>query len=296
MKKFILMGTLALVAWSSVKADEPAPTGGTATGTSLTSMTSSVTPVIRKKGAAGPTYRKFEIRAGPRVMLLNGDVQIGNDSPTFDIWEDLGLDLPNAGAVFDIDWQPYNRFHVMLGVIYDNYDQKGTTTRNINTGSGPLNRVFASGSEVKANFHAFQFDGKLGWDVVRDQSYRLQLHGGLKGLFADGKLTITGSSFPGGIPVRDETRLSEGYVVGTVGLDNRVYLTRGVYLGLDTDFSAWIEYFGVNGDLYVGWDITKNWGVRAGYDFTYVGYENDNDRTSVYPFMNAFYFQAVWGF
>jgi hypothetical protein len=296
MNKCFLMGAVVTLAVGSLFADELNVREPSATTTTTTRSNLPVPPpIVKKKTFEGPLSRKFELRVGPRISFLTGDVKPGKASPMYDIWDDVGFDKPNLGVQFDADWQPYNRFHVMGGLNYDNYDQKGTPSVNL-TRIPTDTDMIPAGSEVKANADLLVWELKLGWDVIRGDTYRMQVYGGGKLAYVHGKVSssrvvnsTTGATLAGGSTEFDEVR---GILLA--GIDQRVYITRRIYLGGDLGASGFDNFYLLTGEAYAGYDFSTSWGVRAGYAFDYL--DLDNGEFAMHPLLGAVYVQAVWGF
>ena len=286
MKKYIVMGALAALAVS--------PLGLMAD----TMPARKDTTVLRKPVvAAGPVDRTLEVRLGPRVSFLDGDVRVGRTGTEFSIWDGLNFDEPNIGADFDVDWQPWNRIHVIGGLTYDKYDQDGTTALAISRTGGDR---LAAGSTVSADIDLFTFVAKLGYDVIKNNTWRVMPYIGGKGAYVDGRATATGTVLNAAgaslgtrtLTIDDEV----GYGTFFGGVDTRAYISRDWYVGGDIGAFGLDNWTYLTGDAYTGYDFNQTWGVRLGYDFNYVDYENSNNTVKADPLLGAVYVQAVWGY
>jgi hypothetical protein len=292
MKKYLVLGAIAALTVSSVSADD-----------SMKSTTKTTTTRTVKKAVVteGPVDRTLEVRIGPRASFLNGEARFGGPAAdTVDVWDDLNLDEPNPGIAFDVDWQPFNRWHLALGATYDNYDQSGTTSRNIRTASG---EVLQSGGTVNVDGHVIFLEGKIGYDLIKTNTYRLQPYIGGKGAWIDadvtGTGTVTATGGAGATLTRTGTRvtsLDDGYGTFIGGIDQRLYISRSWYVGADVAGFGMDQWGYVTGDAYTGYDFSKTWGVRAGWDANWMTYENSNASTQIDALLHAVYVQAVWGF
>jgi hypothetical protein len=271
----------------------------TSTSSKSTTKTTKVAPVVKSDL---PADRSLELRVGPRISTLSGDTRIGATGTTFDIWDDAGLDEPSAGIQLDADYQPFNRFHAMFGFTWDKYDHSGTTTKDIGKSAGDTERLL-SGASVNADFDIYTFEGKLGYDVIKTKTFRLQPYIGGKGGLVDGSATITGSTVSStGVVTANRTSTfntsNNDLVYGTFigGLDSRLNVSRNWYVGLDVAGFGWERVGYITGDAYTGYDFTKNLGVRVGYSADWATYENKNKTTNTEPLLGAGYLQFVWGF
>lgn len=286
MKKYIIMGTLALAATSLI-ADE---------GVSKKTTTSHIE---KKSTISGSADRTLELRVGPRVSFLSGPVRIGVTGTEFDIWDDLQIDDPNIGVQFDADYQPINRWHLNFGFTYDNIDQSGTTKKDIGKIAGDNERLL-SGATITAKEDIYTFEGKIGFDAVKNNTYRLQPYIGGKGIVIDGTFAINGTatgSFGGSThAITSTSNRSDAYGTFFGGVDQRLYISRQWYLGADVGGFALDRWGYITGDGYTGYDFTKNLGVRTGYSFDWGTYENSNKSVFAEPLLGAAYVQLVWGF
>ena len=179
MNKYIVaMGALAFTVVGSLSAD-----------TDTVKTTKSSTQIV-KKSTAGPVDRTLELRAGPRGSFLTGDLRSGVNGTLVDVWDGLGLKDGNIGTQVDIDWQPINRWHLDFGFTYDRYDQSGTTTKSILTDKGD---TIQSGATLNVDANIYTFEGKLGYDLIKNNTYRLQPYIGGKGIKLDSKLSASGT-------------------------------------------------------------------------------------------------------
>jgi hypothetical protein len=287
MKNYFVMGALALVSASSLFADMvPAK---------ATTATTKTTSTVSKEG---PVNRQLEVRIGPRITFLTGDIRVGKTGTDVDIWDDLGLKEVGGGIKLDTDWQPFDRLHITSGFTWDHFDITGSTKSPITSSKGD---VVQPGATLTLKADIYTFDGTVGYDVVKNNLYRLTPYFGGKGGAIDGELTASGSvlTAPPGSRTVTGTRTTTGedvYGAFIVGIDQRFNITRNWYTGLDIAGSAWEDWGYLTGDGYMGYDFSKTWGVRAGYAFDYITYENPNKSTEANPLLGAIYMQAVWGF
>lgn len=242
-----------------------------------------------------PVIREVEIRLGPRFSFLTGDVRAGLNGTRFDIWDDLGLDEPSGGAQFHVDWQVVDRLHLDFDLAWDHYDHSGRTKRDISNGGAGAGRGLVSGSSVNADLNFYSFEGSIGYDVIRNDSFRLKPYIGGKGYLVDGSFTTTNNG-PGGSGVARTTSGSQAEGTYLVGVDGRWYTTPRLYLGGDIGASVMSTYHLLTGEAYTGYDFSKDFGLRLGYAYDYLAYKNRGKTTSADPLLGAVYLQAVWGF
>jgi len=257
-------------------------------------MKKSGAPAMRKSSSADmPADRKLELRVGPRVTFLTGDVRAGLTGTPFDIWDDTGLDEPSGGIQFDMDWQPIDLWHFDFGLTWDRYDHSGKTSKPISSTGTGLSLVTGSAVSVDADFYTLE--GTVAYDLIKRDGYRLRPYVGGKGYLIDGRQTVTNDG-AGGSGVSRTSNSSAGAGTYLVGIDQRYNFTDEFYIGGDIGGSAMESYYLLSGDAYMGYDFNKEWGLRLGYAYDYVDYQNKADTTSAQPLVGAFYVQSVWGF
>lgn len=242
----------------------------------------------------GPVDRELELRVGPRISFLTGGARVGVAGTGFDIWDDLKLDSPNGGIQFDADWQPVSRWHVTYGMTWDRHDQSGVTGKAIRNSASPTDTLVA-GSAVKTDLDIYSFEGTLGYDLFKNDSVRIKPYVGGKAYLIDGNVTLSNNG-PGGTGLSRTSNSSRAEGTYLLGLDSRFYATQDWYLGGDIGGSAWSEYYNLTGDAYTGYDFNKNWGMRLGYAYDYIDYENKNKSFKAEPLLGAVYIQVVYGF
>lgn len=253
--------------------------------------------LLKKATSEGPVDRQLEVRLGPRVSFLTGDARVGKNGTDFDIWDDLKLDDPNAGIQFDIDYQPWNRWHFTYDMSWDRYDQSATTQKNISKGNG---ETLLSGANISGTFDAFVFEGTVGYEVIKTDLYRLRPYIGGIGGYVSGSYTISGNTNVGNPVVlgtinrSDNVSTSYGSFIG--GIDQRLYASRSWYLGGDIGAFGWDNWYLVTGDAYTGYDFSKSFGIRLGYKADYVNWENGPKAGKAEPLLGAVYVQGIWGF
>jgi len=284
-KYFAFAGAVAALALGSsalVAADAPAK---------------KASPSAKKSSSAGPVDRELEVRVGPRISFLTGDLRVGKSGTDFDIWDDLSLDEPSGGIQFDIDWQPVDRWHFGYGLQWDKYDHSGSTSKNISNGED----VLVSGASVAADLDIYTFEGKIGYDVYKDQTCRVNTYIGGKGGYVDGSATVTGAvNNSAGVTIATSrtktTTIDAAYATFFGGVDARAYISRDWYVGGDLGAFGLENWYYLTGDAYFGYDFTQTWGVRAGYAYDYVSWENNLKSGSAEPLLGAVYIQGIWGF
>lgn len=287
MKKLIIMGAAVALAAGSLSADD-----------TLRSKTTTKTMTAPAKvDFATPFDRELEIRVGPRATFLTGDVRVGKTGTTFDVWDDLKLDEVSPGVQFDADWQPIKNWHLEVGMTWDKYDHNGTTQKNISDGENTL----LSGATENANLDIYTFKGVIGYDVIKNRTYRLRPYVGGKAGLVDGTASWSGNvANSAGVNLGPRTKSTslDNVYYGTwlIGVDQRVYVSRDWYLGANLGASTLANWYLLSGNAYTGYDFNKNWGVRLGYACEYVNWENSSKAGRAEPLLGAAYVQAVWGF
>jgi hypothetical protein len=291
MKKYIMIGVLVLGTSSLIADDSGAKMPVTKTQVEKT------TPYVSKKLVVDdmPFDRTLEIRIGPRLSFLTGEVKSGRNGTSMDIWDDVGMDEPSAGMQFDVDWQFAKRWHAIFDMTWDRYDHSGVTSKLISNGDAGPNNAIAAGSSTSANLDIYTFEGRIGYDIVKTKNWTIMPYIAGKGGVADGTVSVTDNG-PGGSGRVLTYTDNQAYALPLGGLDVRFYATPKFYVGADIGASGWENYFYLTGQAYTGYDFTKNFGVRVGYDANFVHYENDNRSTKADPLLGAAYVQAVIGF
>lgn len=292
MKKIAIMtvGALAVFAASSLFADD-----SLRTTKSTKTVKKSTTSTASLKGDL-PADRTLEVRVGPQGSVLTGDIRLGKTGTRVDIWDDLRLRDGNPGARFDVDFQPFNKFHFEAGLGYTSYDQSGSTRVSILSNKGD---VIQPGANVTARADVYNFDGKLGYEVIKDNTFRVRPYIGVEGISIDGRATASGTVInTAGATVTGTrtTRNDVTYATFFGGVDSRIYISRNWYVGGDIGAFGLDTWYMLAGQAYSGYDFTKNLGVRVGYDYLYVDYQNKSNSTKADPLLGSVYAQFVWGF
>jgi hypothetical protein len=242
-----------------------------------------------------PANHKVEFRVGPRLSFLNGEVQSGRNGTPVDIWDDVGFDEPSVGMQFDADWQFVDRWHATFDMTWDKYDHSGVTSKLVSNGDAGPNNAVAAGSQTSADLDVYTFEGRIGYDIVKTKQWKVMPYIAGKGGVVDGNVRVTNNGPGGNGRVLNYTD-NQAYALPVGGVDARFYVVPKLYMGVDVGASGWENVFYLTGQVYTGYDFTKNFGVRVGYDANFVHYENDNGSTQADPLLGAAYVQAVVGF
>jgi hypothetical protein len=292
-----LSAAVVLASVATVRSDDTVlPGRKTTTTRTTTTQKFKMTQSLK----AATVDRVLEVRIGPRITFLSGEVRLGSGSPgdRVDIFDDLQLDDASPGLAFDLDWQVRDRWHVAFGMTYDDYDQTSGTGRNITAAVG--GDILQQGASVNVKGDIYTFEVKLAYDLIKNNYYRLQPFIGGKALVFDGvTATISGTTIdPAGLSRQETVSISEDLSHATffVGLDQRFYFSRSWYFGAELGGFTLEDYGFIAGDAYTGYDFNKNFGVRLGYDANYVTYENSSGTTQVNGLLGAAYIQAVVGY
>jgi hypothetical protein len=248
-KYMAAMGALAFTVVGTLSADTVPTKTKTASVVKKTTVASS-----------GPVDRILEIRAGPRVSFLTGGLRVGKTGTEVDIWDDLGQDDVNVGAQIDLDWQPWNRIHTTFGMTYDRYDHSGTTSKGVLTNRGD---VIQPGARVTSDVDFYTFEGKVGYDVIKNNTFRVQTYIGGKGVFLDGTVSASGTvitAAPGSVTRTGSrsTKIDNSYGTFFGGVDSRAYISRDWYVGGDIGAFGLDGWSYLTGDAYTGYDFNKN--------------------------------------
>ncbi len=266
-----------------------------------------VRPANKAMGNQPAVDRELEVRVGPRVSFLTGEIREGKTAAPTDIWGDLRFSAPNLGIQFNVDYQPkglIDRLHVEFGGTYDRYDQSAITVVNLVNNKGT---IALAGDTVKASGDIYTFNGKLGYDVVEIGGwYRLRPYIGGKAVGLNGLVTGSGNTQNGAVGITNKLNVGtrsykNSYINGSYfgGIDQRFYITplsRNWYFGVDAAASGWSDYYYLTGDVYSGYEFSKAWGVRIGYSADYIDYKNASGSTAGTPLLGAAYLQVVCGF
>ena len=288
--KVLLAAILVAALWGGAVADD-----------ALKGTTKLVPSKVSKaaKSDLGPVDRELEIRVGPRATFVTGTLQKGVNGTSADIWDDLKFNGVRPGAMLDVDWQPIDRLHIDFGMTYDNYNQSGTTQKNIQINDKD---TLLSGGTLRLNFDLFSFTGKVGYDLIKNKTYRLQPYIGGKGYVienstgsASGSVTMSGRAAVR-TGTKDLTPWNQSYGMAFGGIDQRIYVSRDWYLGVDAGATGLSDWYFLTGQVYTGYDFSRSWGIRIGYAGDYLDYANSGKSTKVSPLVSSAYVQMVWGF
>jgi len=293
MKKSIIVtaGALAVFTAGTLFADDSMKSKP------ASSTTKSNTTAIKKSiSKDGPVDRTLEIRVGPRGSWLDGDVRVGRTGTSFNVFDDLKLDGGNIGAEVDFDYQPINRVHLTGGLNYQNHDQSGTTQKNISNGENTL----VSGATVTSETDLIIWDSTLGYDVFKSNTLRIKPYVGVLGGYVSGRATINGNVTTGAnaaATARSFTdNFEDDYVTFFGGIDSRLNISRSWYVGVDAGGFGWDNVGVIHGQAYTGYDLSKTWGVRAGYTADYVDWKVSNNANAAEAYLQGVYLQIVAGF
>jgi hypothetical protein len=269
-------------------------------------------PTLSKKFQADlPADRELEVRVGPRVTETAGSFRLGSSAigaavgrtakDTVDVRRDLGLDEVNVGAQLDVDWQFAKNLHLNVGYKYDQGEKQQTLPTDVSFGGA----YFANGTNFKSEYQLHQVDCVFGYDIYKDKTWKVMPFGGGKAVVAYFKGTGTETRVVDPMNIgnaagyasagysRDDTSWMATWLAG---FDVKVNISREWYLGLAPSASALSDWWAVQGQFYTGYDFSKDWGVRVGYDGLYGKYTSDNANQSATLGLGSVYVQAVWGF
>ncbi len=217
---------------------------------------------------SGPVSRDttFHVRGAAWFSELSGSVSVGDPIPgatsDIDLIDTLGLDankmVLSASAGFNLGKS--GRFHIDVGFNGPfNYDgDSGTVDIAFN------NLRYTGSVSSTADFNIYQID--LGYDVIQNDVVTLNLGGGTR--IFDIDTSVEGTATDPNTNTTAYQRESESIVAPLPGLGGslRIDITPNVYI----KGSGKGIYAGNYGNFYdlaaeIGYDITKNFGVFAGY-------------------------------
>lgn len=262
-------------------------------------------PLKAPQVSQGALDREFEIRVGPRVVQTAGAFRAGatqllSASPSgmaknnVDIRRDLGHDGVTVGVQFDADWQFSKNWHLNFGYKFD----QSNATKTLDSSISFANQYFAAGSSLKTDVDLHQFDYTVGYDIYKDETFRVQPFFGGKTVYTDVSVSGTRTTAPTASTFATSpfnSRVEDYLSTYLCGFDVRINLSRDWYLGVTPSASGMDNWYLIQGQFYTGYDLNKNWGVRVGFDCEYA----DNNVTSANQQqlgIGAAYIQMVWGY
>jgi hypothetical protein len=265
---------------------------------------------LKKVSGEEPVDRDLEIRVGPRVSEPAGafslaptllGANIGAKASQTVTMRDLGLDEVDVGAQLDVDWQPWKKVHALVGYKYDQTSQTKTLQKDLSFAGC----FFPNGTSFKTDAELHQIDFSLGYDVYKDETFKVMPFFGGKAAVWSIEGTGTQMKVINLHPAVAGTAAQYGtasfyskdngyYVTYLGGFDFKVNITRDYYIGITPAFSGLSNWYMVQGQFYTGYDFNKSWGVRAGFDTTYVNYSHSNQKAEAG--IGAVYVQAIYGF
>lgn len=300
MNKYIIAGALvALLAVPSLRADD-----------ALRSKPKSSPTMSKKLQGELPADRELEIRLGPRVTETAGSFRLGSSAigaaigrtakDTVDLRRDLGLDDVNVGAQFDMDWQFIKNWHFNLGYKYD----QASKTQTLPTDISFAGAYFPKNSSFKSEMELHQVDYVFGYDIYKDKTFKVMPFVGGKSLIAVVKGTGTSVTVAdpaaigvaGGYQTNPYSSSDTAWTMTWLaGFDAKINISRDWYLGITPSASTLDDWWAVQGQFYTGYDFSRNWGVRVGFDALYSKYSASNNQKAEAG-LGAVFVQAVWGF
>ncbi len=268
------------------------------------------TLVTKLKGNL-PADRELEVRVGPRATETAGAFRLGATAlggaflgvakDTVDTRRDLGLDEANVGAQIELDWQFQPLWHLLFAYKYDQAER----TVNLPTDLSFAGAFFAKGSRFRSDAELHQVDLLVGRDFHKDETLKVMPFLGVKALVAEFEGTGTRTSVvnPAAIGAAAgyatsafHQRDTAWLVTWLAGFDARVHVSREWYWGISPAFSALSGWWGLQGQLYTGYDFSSEWGLRAGVDALYGQYSSDRFNQKADAGLGAVFLEAVWGF
>lgn len=300
MQKFFIAGAIvALLALPVARADD-----------ALRSKPKPSFVTKKSINAELPADRELEIRVGPRITETAGSFHLGSSAlgaavgrqpkDTVDVRRDLGLDDANVGAQIDLDWQFIKDWHFIFGYKYD----QASKTQKLPTDITFDGSSFLKGTDFKSEVDLHQFDYVFGYDIYKDKTWKVTPFAGGKTLVAWTKGTGTqyivvnpaAIGTTAGYGPRPYTREdTSSLTTWLAGFDVRANISRDWYVGLTPSASALSDWWAVQGQFYTGYDFSKEWGIRVGFDSLYAKASWTKDQKAEAG-LGSVFVQAVWGF
>ncbi|MES2310438.1 MAG: hypothetical protein V4507_16415 [Verrucomicrobiota bacterium] len=223
----------------------------------------------------------IEFRIGPVLNTFNDiNVQVGRHAQSFGL-EQLDMnDAISYGAKVDVDATFGERSHFNTSITWINFNEDQILDRRLTFGTGSkLNR----GSRVKVDLDIITLEPRYGYDVFRDETFRVMPYvGGIFGV-ATGEFTAvsgTQTRENGKVTTIDRPKTYDAtrfYGTYVVGFETQAHITRDLYVGLDLGgyYMGFLD--GAIAKGYINYDINKTWSVRGGVDENWLQYEGKND-------------------
>jgi hypothetical protein len=223
-----------------------------------------------------PVQPMLELRTGLGMTWMVGDLHLPRGTGTVNNFE---LQDVNLGKKVDLDWQPMDRLHVNFSFFKNNLVGENNLAGSLQNPQ----LLFSSHSlDVKADI--FTFENTIGYEVIKNDTYRLMPYIGGKMAIVDIRTTSNYRQFE---------HIEDIYGTAIVGVDQRVYISHDFYAGLNVGGFGMEDWSYVRGDSYVGYDFSDKFGIRVGYAIDYLNYKNPNQSTEFDPIQGNVYIQFV---
>ena len=166
--------------------------------------------------------------------------------------------------------------------------------------------MFPGGTSLRTDIDLHQIDYTLGYDVFRDETFKVTPFVGGKSMIVD--FTVNGTEVratnlpgAGGIPsaaLRTYNRSdTASFTMFDVGSDFRINISRSWYVGITPQGFGMDQWYTVQGSLYTGYDFSRSWGVRVGVDTLYAEWKSESAPSNFAEGgISAVFIQGVWGF
>jgi hypothetical protein len=272
----------------------------------------------RAKGELRPPFknsqnlgdRDLEIRVGPRFTEVAGSGRLKNSqnfaifgiSPKkdVDLRRDLGMDSVYPGIQFDIDFVIWKRCHIGLDYAADFASELTTLPSDISFSDS----VFQKGTVFSSDVSHHQIDYFIGYDVIRNHTFKLTP-------FIGGKSTVTEITLKG-TELREVNPSATAFARNTAsatfvrnetddvhapeaGFDFRINFTENLYWGITPSGGAIDDLYFIQGQTYLGYDFKRDLGIRGGFDAFYSNFDKSSS-TQAELGLGSIYLQVVWGF
>lgn len=223
-----------------------------------------------------PVIPMLELRTGLGMTWMVGDLRLPRGNGTFNEFELMDV---NLGKKVDIDWQPMERLHVNF-----NFFKNNLAGENDLAGSLQNPQLLFSSNTLDVKADIFTFENTLGYEVIKNDTYRLMPYVGGKMALVDIRTTSNYRQFE---------NIEDVYGTAIIGIDQRVYFSHDFYAGLNVGGAGWKDWGYIRGEVYTGYDFSEKFGIRSGYAVDYFTYENPNKSTEFNPVQGNVYIQFV---
>lgn len=266
-------------------------------------------PLLRDSNSR--VERWFEVRAGPRLSLVDGTLRPGlNGSSSLDLRDDLQLTDPGVGGQLDFAMRVAKDWIASVNFSVSTFDGPNvTTTRNLfyqttsnpgvnqNTQANPAR--LPTGSNLQASIDLASFEGAIQYEAYKTSQFVIGPKFGFKYLNLDEKITIRNATT--GAITTDRTNVDE--VTPLVGFVSKFNFTKNLYTGIEPMIFAGERFVYITGQAYFGYDFDKqDWGsmgLRLGLDADQIWNNHSGSgsaRYNIQATMLTPFLEVVYGF